>query len=352
MKFKIGDKVKFIDEMGGGVVTKIIDTRLVNIKTDDGFEMPVITSNLMPDYRAIPAADAIKKNTPAIVSTVEDEEPEFVTKINPWGKVKEEEGVYFAFEPHEQQWTLTGDLDVILLNNTSYELLYSLFLKRDGKIFGIDFNSVPANSKIVIETISREEVEQWTTGYIQLLFHADESDIIYLPVHSVLNIRIGRFFQEGSYKANSMLKSKAILVSVIMKSTMVAVSDGKADRKTDPVIGASKTQVVKKKQLIDKYKVALREAEVDLHIGELLDNILGLSSFDMLKIQIDTFKKILENAIVNDYQKVTFIHGVGNGVLKNAIINELKDYEGLENNMASISKFGVGAIDVIIKTKK
>ena len=59
MKFKLGDKVKFIDEVGGGVVTKILDSRLVNIKTDDGFEMPVVTSELMPDQRDLQTQDTI-----------------------------------------------------------------------------------------------------------------------------------------------------------------------------------------------------------------------------------------------------------------------------------------------------
>ena len=60
---------------------------------------------------------------------------------------------------------------------------------------------------------------------------------------------------------------------------------------------------------------------------------------------------MLESAITSEYDKVTFIHGVGNGVLKNAIIEELKNYENTSNRMASIMKFGVGAIDVIIKDK-
>ena len=351
MKFKVGDKVKFIDEMGGGVVTKLIDTRLVNVKTDDGFDMPVMTANLMPDYRSMQEETPSPYRAPVAAPPVVEEEPVFVSEINPWGKIKEENGVYIAFEPHEQQWILTGDMDVILLNNTPYELLYNLFLKRDGKMEGVDFNSVSANSKIVIDTISREDIELWTTGYLQLLFHSDSPDRIYLPVHSVIDIKTGRFFKEGSYRSNTMLNSKAIIVTVIAQSAMTIVSDNESERKSDPVIEKTKTQVIKKEQLIDKYKRAQGEAEIDLHIAELVDNILGLSSLDMLKLQIDTFKKVLHSAIVNDYQKVTFIHGVGNGVLKNAIIKELEDYEGIENRMASISKFGVGAIDVIIKIK-
>jgi dsDNA-specific endonuclease/ATPase MutS2 len=81
-----------------------------------------------------------------------------------------------------------------------------------------------------------------------------------------------------------------------------------------------------------------------------LDNISGLSSHDMFNTQIAYFKKTLESALNNDYNKVTFIHGVGNGILKSAIVDELKEYVDVESKMASISKFGVGAIDVVIKS--
>ena len=110
--------------------------------------------------------------------------------------------------------------------------------------------------------------------------------------------------------------------------------------------------LVKQEVPIDKHRTAPGEAIVDLHIGELVDNILGMSSHDMFKIQIDYFKRMLESAIAAEYSKVTFIHGVGNGVLKNAIIEELKNYHNTENRMASIAKFGVGAIDVMITEKQ
>ena len=113
-----------------------------------------------------------------------------------------------------------------------------------------------------------------------------------------------------------------------------------------------KKDLIKQEAPIDKHRTAPGEAIVDLHIGELVDNILGMSSHDMFKVQIDYFKRMLESAITAEYTKVTFIHGVGNGVLKNAIIEELKNYHNTENRMASIAKFGVGAIDVIITEKQ
>jgi|TARA_Y100000385_G_C13097948_1_gene642581 hypothetical protein len=348
MKFKIGDKVKFIDEIGGGIVTGIVDSKLVKVKTDDGFEMPVLSIDLIPDHRALPAMD----NSPQIISNSEvvaepEKEPDFISPINPWRKVEEEEGVYLGFEPHEQQWLLTGDVDVVLANNTPYELLYSLFLNRE-QTEGIDFSSIPAESKIVIETISREELEDWKSGYIQVLFHADKPKKVFLPVHSAIDIKSARFFKEGSYKDNTIFNGKAIIINIASLGAIPCVTASNSELKDDSYVTESKATSTKKKQLVDKYRSGSGEALVDLHIGELLDNILGLSSKDMLDIQVDTFNKILSNAIENEYNKVTFIHGVGNGVLKSTIINELKNYEGLKNSMASIAKFGVGAIDITI----
>jgi dsDNA-specific endonuclease/ATPase MutS2 len=68
----------------------------------------------------------------------------------------------------------------------------------------------------------------------------------------------------------------------------------------------------------------------------------------MLNIQKEYFIKTLESAIAEKFKKVIFIHGVGNGVLKNEIIKILRDYEGLHDQSASLAKFGVGAIDVVI----
>ena len=47
MDFKIGDKVKFLNDVGGGVVTRIIDKTLVGVLVDDGFEVPVMASELI-----------------------------------------------------------------------------------------------------------------------------------------------------------------------------------------------------------------------------------------------------------------------------------------------------------------
>ena len=103
--------------------------------------------------------------------------------------------------------------------------------------------------------------------------------------------------------------------------------------------------------LIGRHATGPHAAVVDLHIGEIVDNIAGMSSHDMFLRQINHFVKTLESGLANNFRKITYIHGIGNGVLKNAIIEKLKDYEGLEDRSASLADYGQGAIDVLLYYK-
>jgi hypothetical protein len=360
MKFKVGDRVNYLNENGGGKVVKIIDSKLVSIETSDGFEIPVLASELIIDRRfedekATEALFAPRNiSNPLTIEPKEEKEPEpsNISEINPWGTIKEEKGIYLAFEPHEQQWVLTGDIDLILINNTSMDILYSLFLEADKSLEGIDFGSVPPDSKIVIETINRDELENWCKGFIQVLFHKDLPDKIYYPLHASIDLKINRFFKEGSYRPNTLLQGKALLVNIAPESTLEVIAGTDNEKKYGFKSKASVAETINPTPLIEKHKTNIGEAIIDLHIAEIVDNIAGLSSRDMLQIQKDYFRKTLNSAIEAEFHKITYIHGVGNGSLKNEIIKELENYENTENQMASITKFGVGALDVKIEYKE
>ncbi len=113
-----------------------------------------------------------------------------------------------------------------------------------------------------------------------------------------------------------------------------------------------KAMEIKPASLIEKHQTGPREAVVDLHIGELMENFKDLAPHEILKFQMDYFTRCIESAAEKNFRKVTFIHGVGNGTLKNAIMRKVQEYEHAESHLASLAKFGVGAIDVSIKPLK
>jgi hypothetical protein len=360
LRLNVGDKVKFLNELGGGTVKKLMDSRMVMIEIEDGFDIPVLMSELVlanPELVSQPKRTAHINNIQKELQQkaeqeAHEEDQARKGKLRRFGKNPEAEGIYLAFLPHEQQWILTGLLDVILVNHTPAELLYSVGLKTETGLINADFGQMEPYSRINIETISRNDINAWCEGIVQAILVFDQSAEVYHPLFSPFDVKPNRFYKEGSYVMSGILGDKALMVCL---QTLVALKSAGNYKQslefqtetTEPV-----RAVVKEKALIDKHRKEQGEAVIDLHIGELVDNISGLTSHDMFKIQFDYFEKTLHSAMANDYSKVTYIHGVGNGVLKNAIVKALESFEGTENRMAAMAKFGVGAIDVIIKSNE
>lgn len=91
--------------------------------------------------------------------------------------------------------------------------------------------------------------------------------------------------------------------------------------------------------------------EVDLHIHKLTPNFRRMSNHEMLTLQLDTAKRQLEFAIRNRIQKVVFIHGVGEGVLKLELEYLLDRYDHIRYYDANYQKYGLGATEVYVMQK-
>ena len=121
------------------------------------------------------------------------------------------------------------------------------------------------------------------------------------------------------------------------------------DKDANQVPEVKPSEEVKPEHIIDKHKTSPTEAVVDLHIQELVDRHDQMENSEIIKIQINYFTSCLENAMANRLKKVTFIHGVGTGVLKTAIKEILKDYPNVSYRDASMKDFGYGAMDVTLR---
>ena len=88
--------------------------------------------------------------------------------------------------------------------------------------------------------------------------------------------------------------------------------------------------------------------EVDLHIGQLTDSSKGMSNYEMLNLQLDAAQRQLEFAIRKRIQKVVFIHGVGEGVLREELYTLFRRYDNVKYYDADYQKYGLGATEVYI----
>tara|TARA_R110002050_G_scaffold267266_2_gene408898 strand:- start:52318 stop:52863 length:546 start_codon:yes stop_codon:yes gene_type:complete len=104
----------------------------------------------------------------------------------------------------------------------------------------------------------------------------------------------------------------------------------------------------KNKQVVKPKERSAPKMEVDLHIHQLVSSNRGMSNYDILNIQLDTAKRQLDFAISKRIQKVVFIHGVGEGVLKEELRYLFGRYENVKHYDADYQKYGLGATEVYI----
>ena len=149
----------------------------------------------------------------------------------------------------------------------------------------------------------------------------------------------------NSFMVNDYFHESAVLLPVIKKEF-----DKKLEQLTDQQIN----QVIQEKEKKPVRKTYAKRnepgiLEVDLHIHELVDSVKGLSNSEMLEIQMNRFKHVMEENKQNRGRKLVFIHGVGNGTLKTEIRKTLdRQYKKHNYQDASFQEYGYGATMVII----
>lgn len=90
--------------------------------------------------------------------------------------------------------------------------------------------------------------------------------------------------------------------------------------------------------------------EIDLHCHELLETTAGMNNKDILEYQLEVFRKTMEEYKLRKGQKIVFIHGKGDGILRQRILWELQTkYKRHHHQDASFKQYGYGATMVTIK---
>lgn len=103
-----------------------------------------------------------------------------------------------------------------------------------------------------------------------------------------------------------------------------------------------------KKTSVPHLKNQSLEREIDLHIEELIDNWSGMSNAQLLDIQLKRVMKEMDEAIASHIRSVVFIHGVGNGRLKQEVRRVLGTYKNVRFHDASYQRYGFGATEAEI----
>ena len=365
MQFKKGDKVKFLNETGGGVVSRV-EGLLIFVEIEDGFEIPTQGSNLVKIDGVGSAARFFDEDFGLRRSSIREEVPEpeqeepvksvseKLSRLSANDTTRFAKGIYLALVPQDQRVLIAGMVDVYLLNHTGADILYNLYLKKpDGRFQGTDFGSIEPECFLHLFELSRHDLNDWNEGIIQIMFHEVITTSVPVPVSTEFRVKPSRLMKEDNYTESPWFKERAILIFAAGLSVSTAPDKNslnelaeKFGQQTIP----QKAKIIKNEPLIEKHQTTKGEAEVDLHISALSNDYGRLSNHEILRLQKDYFLRTLDSAMTEGYNKVFYIHGIGNGTLRNTLMEALKEFEDVKVRTAPFVQYGNGAIEVTFGT--
>lgn len=384
---KIGDKVRFLNEVGGGVITAIKDKGIVLVSDEDGFEIPTLAKDVVvvetDDYNIAKtrtnSADKFgrKKETAEdkprptsikqALSVKDDGESEAEADVTekevtyrPMSQVRrgaEKLNILLAFVPTDAKRLSESGVEVYLVNDCNYDLRFSLLSRGDDDtVSQMHEGELAANTKIFLEETARADLQKWESVALQAFAYKHAAAFRPKPAINVA-VRLDgtKFYKLHAFTESVFFNTPALQVYFV-KDDRAAGSpsvDPAALKERMKEGQAKPAPAAPARQKARAAATTTRKEDgtwvTDLHAGELLDTFAGLDPADILQYQLKVFRETLEAHLGEPGARLIFIHGKGDGVLRNAVLRELsKRYRQCRWQDASFREYGYGATLVIV----
>ena len=396
----VGDRVRLLTGTEEGIITRLLDSELVEVAIDNDFTIPVLLRELVPVAaeegqafrRAAPEltrpATGSKKNkpqggqpkaqrpgvpAPALApakaqptgpSAAMPPRPTAATPAPPAAK-----GLYLALVHQAPEL-----LALHLVNNTEAEVVFTYGEERQGKYRALAADKLKAKAASAPLThLHLKDFEQWPAVVFQLLNFKLNGDAAYDLLTKRQSFKATTFYtsrrpapvigkeaylfqldekpapalnSEQLAQAEAALEAAATPAPVLDKSRAATLQQALAGDKPLPV-----PAVLAPAPPTPAAALVAPPHELDLHIEALRpEGAEGLSNTAMLRLQLDAFEDALSRALATNMHEIIFIHGAGNGTLRKEIHRQLsrnKDIKFFEE--AQKEKFGYGATLVRLK---
>lgn len=358
---KIGDTVRFLNSVGGGRIVRL-DDRMAYVEDADGFEIPVLLKECVVVMNAEDAAppkpkapEYGKPHSSAAMPPSKEVVPPPAAPLPPVVETPEGEklNIVVGFLADNLKALSGTTYTAELVNDSNYYLAFVLLARADNEAKWrlIKGATVEPDTVMTLCTLEPSDIQTMDRLALQYVaFKVDKPFDIKAPQSVEIKVDTTKFFKFHCFRDNTYFDDPVIAVEFV-----------RDDRPNRPItIDPERlAEVVKTKKAAEQRPVRpVRKRtprtpdilEVDLHIGELTDTTRGLSNADMLNLQIDEFRKVMDANLKNHGRKIVFIHGKGEGVLRQAIMKELNHrYKGHDVQDASFREYGFGATQVTIR---
>ncbi|NVJ85815.1 MAG: Smr/MutS family protein [Algoriphagus sp.] len=294
----IGDRVRLLHGKEEGIIKKISSSGRIEVEIEDGFIIPALKSEAVVIHAAESTYFGEKESS--------SEKEEMPLPIS----APKDQGIYLGFVPINDQ-----NLSLYLINDSKSE-----YLSHISEVFGTNQRTLlaerirPGEAKKFDDRLIKE-MNEWPAFLLRFLPIQHKLETAKHPFERQLKIKPTQFFKH--------LSDLPILgkrgYSFHLEQTTQELDIQKLNQELE--------SIQPKPALEPVPKPATR---IDLHIEELVFNPEKLSNSEMLRIQLEHFEKTLNQAIASGMHEITFVHGIGNGVLRKEIHKRLSQLTNIQ----------------------
>lgn len=458
---QIGDQVRFLNEVGGGRITGFQGKDIVLIEDADGFDIPMLRSQVVVIETNANNFERKKKETekPAprfryLDDNVDDDPSERPISYQP--KPQERKGgellnICLAFVPENSRELSNTRFEAYLINDSNY-YVSATFANNEGAAWHLRWQgTIEPNTKQYVETFDRSMLNDLERLSVQLIAWKQDKPFMLKPAVGVeLRLDMVKFYKLHVFQPSPFFREPALIYDIVrddrpIRQVFVEAeevldamrgeygngdesvnanerpthnkasdtkaahenerpersdaprSQGRLERPNEPnpplpdyittleslssaapvvpqrtreeereALKAAKRALKAEQKALQAQEMARKAEqqrreraadeqkrdylEVDLHIEALLDNIEGLSPSVLLNTQLTEFRIMMDRNIRKKGQRIVFIHGKGDGVLREALIKELTHrYRTCTYEDAPFQRYGHGATMVTIR---
>lgn len=294
----IGDRVRFLRGKEEGIIRKISGGGRVDVEIEDGFVIPALISELVlinaieKKYFGDKPVEESKEDLPVPISAPKDQ------------------GLYLAFVPINDQ-----SLSLYLVNDSK-----QIYLAHVSEVFGDNHRTLMAT------TLNAGESKKFDDRLLKEMDTWPSFLLRFIPVQNSLSKAIPAFERQLKMKPTQFFKHLSKMPGTDKSAYLFALEQTTKEldiralnQDLDSISVKSETVKTKKP-----------ERSIDLHIEKLVPEAHGMSNSEMLRTQLQTFDKKLDEAIGSGMDEITFIHGIGNGVLRKEIHKRLSQMQNIK----------------------
>ncbi len=357
---KIGDKVRFLSEIGGGVIAGFQGRNIVLVEDADGFQIPTPINEVVVANEDEYTVSHLIQN-----KSSENHFPQHESEDDPADRpitfkkpIEERKGgdslnAYIAFVPLDIKEFNSTRFESYFINDSNYYMRYTYMIAEGAEWTLYSSAEVEPNTKLFIQELGRDELNSMERICVQIVAYKRNKPFIIKPSIDVqIRLDTVKFYKLHTFKENDFFEQNALIYTIVEKdkavrSVLLDPTQLEVEMQTKINLDQVSFQQAKKNIKKDRSETPV---VVDLHANELLDSVSGLSASEILNYQIDIFHKTLKTYEKKKGTKIIFIHGKGEGVLRSALIKELRyRYKQYIYQDASFQEYGYGATQVTIK---